>query len=155
MRKTVAIFLTVLTIAFTLPGSCRVYAGETASPVSIEYFEDGTYTETYIEEINSMARSQTKSGKKTTVKKTADGTKLWSVTVTASFTYDGKTAKCTKASAGTAVFSSSWKKYSSSASKSGATGTASAVFKRYVGASVAESVTGKVSLTCSASGTLS
>lgn len=155
MKKRISVVLVALSLLFALRNPMPVLAMETRTPISVEYFEDGTYEETYIEEFPCYARSQTKSGKKTVVKKAENGDKLWSVTVTGSFTYGGTSAKCTSAKVSTESFDSYWKKYSSSSSKSGATATASAVFKKYRGSIVVDSMSGKVALTCSSSGKLS
>ena len=77
--------------------SFRSFAYENVSTTEIEYLDDGTYFEITIEEVPSIARASPITGKKTAKQKSANGTVLWSVTVTCTFSYNGKTAKCTKA----------------------------------------------------------
>lgn len=155
MKRMFAGLLVVMTLFAMIQWPVNTYAMDTKEPVSVEYMEDGSSLEIYIEETESFARTQSKSGKKTAVKKNAAGDKLWSVTVTASYTYDGKSAKCTSSSVSTASYSTYWKKYTASASRSGASGTASATFKKYENSKVTDTRTQKVTLTCSASGKLS
>lgn len=123
--------------------------------ISVEYFEDGTYVETYIEQLLVAARTKTKTGKKTKVGKSANGEKLWSVTVTGTFSYGNGTSKCTNAQVSTETYDSQWKKYSSSASKSGSTAKADAVFKKYSNAIMKDTVSASVSLKCNSTGQLS
>ncbi len=155
MKRMFAGLLVVMTLFAMIQWPVNTYAMDTKEPVSVEYMEDGSSLEIYIEETESFARTQSKSGKKTAVKKNAAGDKLWSVTVTASYTYDGKSAKCTSSSVSTASYNAHWKKYTATASKNGGTATASATFKLYSGANVTDTASQKVTLTCSASGKLS
>lgn len=96
------------------------------------------------------ATNQTKSGSKTNTLYSAGGTKLASVTVRGTFTYNGSTASATNSSYSYSIYDSAWSFSSGSSSYSGATATAKCTFK-FLGLS--ESMT--VSLTCSPTGTLS
>ena len=62
----------------------------------------------------------------------SDGNELWSVSITASFTYDGTNATCTDVSKSIAVNDSSWKCKGASCSKSGDTAVGDFTMNRYV-----------------------
>lgn len=155
MKKTLLWIFVLLSLTITVQYPVHAYGMDKMKPASIEYMKDGSYLEIYIEESDNFARTQTKSGKKTAVKKSAAGLKLWSVTVEASYTYDGKTAKCTSSSVSAQSYDSYWKKYTASASKQGASATAVATFKKYENSKVTDTKSQKVTLTCSATGNLS
>lgn len=149
-------FLSTITCCVVLLfSSFSSYAYDNVSTTEIEYLDDGTYFEITIEEIPSIAKASTKTGKKTATKKASDGTVLWTVTVTGTFSYDGKTAKCTKATDSVTSPGPYWSIASSSASKSGATAKATATAKKTVNGKVTQKVTKTVELTCSPSGKLS
>lgn len=139
----------------TLPMNL-VASGVEESIISTEYQEDGDiYYETVLEEVSSNARSSTKSGSKTVKCKNKKGKILWTVKVHGSFTYNGKTAKCTSATVSTTCSAPNWKIVSSSAWKDGANAVAKATAKKYVSGQVTKTETKTVTLHCSASGKLS
>ncbi len=139
----------------TLPMNL-VASGVEESIISTEYQEDGDiYYETVLEEVSSNARSSTKSGSKTVKCKNKKGKILWTVKVHGSFTYNGKTAKCTSATVSTTCPAPNWKIVSSSAWKDGANAVAKATAKKYVSGQVTKTETKTVTLHCSASGKLS
>ena len=125
----------------------------------IEYLDDGSYFETVITtESNSgmttlSSKSVTKT--KTSYYKNSNGTILWYVKVTGTFTYGNGSSKCTSSSVTAESKSGAWKITSKSASKSGNKATAKATAKRYYGGSVAETKNKTVTLTCSPSGNFS
>lgn len=137
-----------------LPFSVR--AEETGQIVSVEYLEDGSSFVTILEELPTATRaSGTKSGRKTAQYRNERGTVLWSVTVHGDFTYNGKTATCTRATKSTTCPASNWKITASSAGKSENRATAKATAKKYVNGKVTRTVSKSVTLTCSPSGSLS
>ena len=139
----------------TLPMNL-VASGVEESIISTEYQEDGDiYYETVLEEVSSNARRSTKSGSKTVKCKNKKGKILWTVKVHGSFTYNGKTAKCTSATVSTTCPAPNWKIVSSSAWKDGANAVAKATAKKYVSGQVTKTETKTVTLHCSASGKLS
>lgn len=152
------IFLSVLSVNLlvgTLP--MNIFAsGMDEKIISIEsQEEDGIYYETILEEESFNARSKTKSGSKTVNCKNSKGKILWSVKVHGSFTYNGKTAKCTSSTVSTTCPASNWKIASSSAWKDGANAMAKAIAKKYVAGIVTKTETETVTLHCSSSGKLS
>lgn len=115
---------------------------------------DGSYiiTEIHEEPLSTfyVSSEETKNASKTSTGYSVTGDKLYSLTVYGSFTYDGFTACAVSASYSYTVYSELWSFSGGSASCDGATATASGTF-----VSSLHSRTLTVSLTCSASGTLS
>ena len=155
MKKLIMILTCLLLFTICSP----VYGAEQIESSEIEYLDDGSYFETVITtESNSgmttlSSKSVTKT--KTSYYKNSNGTILWYVKVTGTFTYGNGSSKCTSSSVTAESKSGAWKITSKSASKSGNKATAKATGKRYYGGSVAETKNKTVTLTCSPSGTFS
>lgn len=155
MKKLIMILTCLLLFTICSP----VYGAEQIESSEIEYLDDGSYFETVITtESNSgmttlSSKSVTKT--KTSYYKNSNGTILWYVKVTGTFTYGNGSSKCTSSSVTAESKSGAWKITSKSASKSGNKATAKATAKRYYGGSVAETKNKTVTLTCSPSGTFS
>ena len=156
MKKFMILLLTI-SLAFCHPSIAS--AAVPTDATIVETFDDGSYIETVIKKTTSAssARSTTStvSGKKTNTYRNSEGSALWSVTVTGTFTYNGSSATCTKSTVSATSYNSNWKISSSSASKSGATAKATASVKRYADGTYIRTMTQSVSLTCSKKGTLS
>lgn len=157
MKKTLILLFSFLFIfASTFP----VKASEIQSINStniIEIFDDGSYIESSTEEniIATLSRSSsTKSAKRTY--KASSGKILWTITVTGTFTYNGSSSSCTKASVSTTCPSITFKLASKSATKhnSTATATATASFKQYNDSVYLRTITRSVSISCDKSGKL-
>lgn len=129
------------------------------TPQSKEYFfDDGSYIISYISSPPSslpFLASTTTTKSKTSTYKTSSGRTIWSITVTGTFTYNGNNAKCTHSSISSKCTDSNWKLSNKSASKSGATATASAIAKKYTDGTYIKSVPITVTLTCSKTGKFS
>lgn len=141
MKKLLVIFL----LFGILSATCTVHA------------EEYQYTET-IEIIKKTVKTRavtTKIAKKTTTYKNPSGSVLWAVTVTGTFTYNGKSASCTESYVSTAVKNTNWKISGSSASKNGNTASATATGNNYINGLLIKSITKTVKLTCSVNGKLS
>lgn len=155
MKKLIMILTCLLLFTICSP----VYGAEQIESSEIEYLDDGSYFETVITtESNSgmttlSSKSVTKT--KTSYYKNSNGTILWYVKVTGTFTYGNGSSKCTSSSVTAESKSGAWKITSKSASKSGNKATAKATAKRYYGGSVAETKNKTVTLTCSPSGSFS
>ena len=117
--------------------------------------DNGYYLETIIEETPTTRASNQKTAKKTGNYKNAQGTTMFSVTVTGTFTYTGSSSTCTKSVASATSKNANWKISSKSASKSGNKATAKATAKRYVDGTAVETQNCTVTLTCSSNGSLS
>ena len=155
MKKLIMILTCLLLFTICSP----VYGAEQIESSEIEYLDDGSYFETVITtESNSgmttlSSKSVTKT--KTSYYKNSNGTILWDVKVTGTFTYGNGSSKCTSSSVTAESKSGAWKITSKSASKSGNKATAKATAKRYYGGSVAETKNKTVTLTCSPFGNFS
>ena len=125
-----------------------------ANVENIVYLSDGGYMITVVteekEHASVFSATQTKSGSKTSTVYSATGNKLYSLTVHGTFSYNGTSATANSSSYSYSDESPLWNFSSASSYCSGATATASGTFK-----SSLTSKTLSVSLTCSASGTLS
>ena len=155
MKKLIMILTCLLLFTICSP----VYGAEQIESSEIEYLDDGSYFETVIttESNSGMTTLSSKSvtKKKTSYYKNSNGTILWYVKVTGTFTYGNGSSKCTSSSVTAESKSGAWKITSKSASKSGNKATAKATAKRYYGGSVAETKNKTVTLTCSPSGNFS
>ena len=155
MKKLIMILTCLLLFTICSP----VYGAEQIESSEIEYLDDGSYFETVITtESNSgmttlSSKSVTKT--KTSYYKNSNGTILWYVKVTGTFTYGNGSSKCTSSSVTAESKSGAWKITSKSASKSGNKATAKATAKRYYDGSVVETKYKTVTLTCSPSGNFS
>lgn len=133
----------------------------TAQAATNETLADDTlYYETVIEETASVSpmasnTAKAKTGYKTTSCKNANGTVLWSVKVTANFSYNGTTATCTSSSVSTTINNSAWKISNKYSTRCANYGTATATGQEYINNKLVKSVTKTIKLTCSPTGTLS
>lgn len=149
MKKFLTVLLAMLMIASSIFPSCA-----SNTEAEVEYMDDGSYIVTVINEvpvgISLMSTTVTKS--KTATHYSVDGTAIWFVKVTGTFTYGNGNATCTSASVTAKSYSSRWTITSKSASRSGnrATGTATAYCSSSGG-----TYTKTVTLTCSSTGTFS
>lgn len=152
MKRLFALALTALCFCLTLPASAA--HAETVVNESVEYFADGSSCITIITCASSRAALQ-KSAAKEVIYRGSDDTKLFSLTVHGTFKYDGSSATCIDASYTYNVYDSAWSFKSATASKSGATATASGTFvKKVLGITVATKAL-TPTLTCDKDGNLS
>lgn len=133
MKKLVAAVLTFAMVLFILPMSAfAVSPAETASSKVV--FDDGSYMVTTISGLSTFGRTaslqaSSKTGKKTVKYYSSGNTLEWDFSVTATFTYDGTTAKATSASASHNIYVSGWTCTFSNTSYASNTATASGTFK--------------------------
>lgn len=121
-----------------------------------EKFNDGYYIETVIEEVPTNTRANVKNGSKTSTFKDSEGTIIWSVKVSGSFTYNGSFATCTSSSISTTCPATNWKLSNKKAYTSGSTAIASVTAKEYTFLGICTKTIEKtVKLTCNPDGTLS
>lgn len=159
----------VLMVAMVLSVCTPVYAadeyvisaGEVGS-TTIEYLDNGDYIETVItmepseEGLAAYATTRQVKGKKTANYRNADGDKLWSVTVTATFQYvPGSSVSCIEATASAESYSSTWKVGTATASYSGNTATGTVTATKYWLFVPGDKVTLSVTLKCDVNGNLS
>lgn len=159
MKKFLSIILSFLVFSCVLtsfPQSVLASALSVplSSSISYDYLSDGSYFETTIEYLPS-ARGTVIGASKTTVYKNASGQSLWYVKVTANFTYNGSSAKCTSSSASAGSYVDSWKILSKSSSKNGNSASATAVAAYYVNNAAIGSYSRTVTLHCNGNGDVS
>lgn len=147
--------ISMLLICILLISNSLCASAQSNSNVSVEYLDDGSYFITVIDEDEITPFSSTISKSKTSYYVSASNVKLWSVTVTGTFTYGNNTSKCISSSVSTKSYSSAWKYVSKSASKSGNTARAKATYKHIVNGTIQNTVSRTVSLSCSSNGKLS
>ena len=97
--------------------------------------------------------TQTVNYTKTTYSKDSSGNKLWSVSVTGSFFYNGSTVYCTGCSHQTGVYNNAWSIISSGSSYSGNTASATATAQKRILGIITDQQTLNVTLTCNPDGT--
>ena len=156
MKKILCATLTIFIMAFSL--STSTFAAIQTNSV-VEYFEDGSYTVTCIEDISTKPEiglfSTTKTKSKTVTYYNAENVAKWYVKVTGTFTYGNGTSKCNSSSVAAESYATIWKISSKSASKSGNTASANAIAKQYFDGTVVKTIDRTVTLTCSPTGDFS
>lgn len=155
MKKIISTLLSVCMLFVSLTYAYAM--GNTNESVNVEYFEDGSYIVTTIDEDSSdvtlLSTTTTKS--KTSTYYASDGTAQWYVKVTGTFTYGNGSSKCTASSVTAGVYSSNWKIASKSSSYTGSTAIATVAVNQLVYGVVANTIARTVTLTCSSTGTFS
>ncbi len=136
-------------------------AADFSQSILIEQLEDGYYYETFLEEAttsrgavpNLPVQSTTKT--KTTRMKDSSGNVLWTVSITATFTYDGTRATCTSCTPSAKSYASSWTIKSVTSSKNGNSAKATAVATQTDANGTSQNITKSVTITCSPTGVVS
>ena len=145
-----------------------LYSGSTAKALVVAQaqtetilLENGDYLEetitdvpVYSSGISILSTAKTITKTKTAKYKNASGKVLWSVSIRATFTYDGSTSKCTSCSHSTTCPAKTWKIKSVSSSKSGNSATAK-VTATQTSESESRDFTKSVTIKCSKNGTVS
>ena len=144
----------------------------------VEYFEDGSYlvfdileeeaytSATFLQKLLNLLKKifaflrpepaqQTVSKIKYAEYNDANGKRLWSISLSADFTYNGKTSACTNARVTYKIYDSDWKNISSSCSKSAATATGTFSMRQYKLGVPLKLIEKTLTLTCDASGKVS
>ena len=144
----------------------------------VEYFEDGSYlvfdileeeaytSATFLQKLLNLLKKifaflrpepaqQTVSKTKYAEYNDANGKRLWSISLDADFTYNGKTSACTNARVTYKIYDSDWKNVSSSCSKSAATATGTFSMRQYKLGVPLKLIEKTLTLTCDANGKVS
>lgn len=130
-----------------------VYA-ESEKNLSVEYLSDGGYIVT--ETTESMTRAaQVKAKDITKSKYDDDGNLQWRILFTATFTYDGVTARCTATDLDVTIYDSSWYQISAYHNRGAANGYANVQLGRKVLGVTVEQPTYHLTLTCTPDGNIS
>lgn len=107
------------------------------------------------EAVTRAAEFKEKTAAKTNTYKTSKGEVMWSVTITATFQYNGTNSGCLTAKATSKSYNSNWKTSDERVSVNGASATGYATGRRYLESKVVETVTKSVGISCSKDGTIS
>jgi len=154
MKRLLSVLLSLLIISslFSFASAQTVENAYTSS--TTEYYPDGSYGITTITVMPSKAFGASVTSSKSYHHYSASNVLLWTVKLTATFTYNGSTASCTNATPSYTVYSSVWKVKKAQASYSGNTATGEFTVKRYNLGIPVETVNKTLTLTCSPSGTV-
>lgn len=151
MKRLCCALLAVMLIA-VLPLNCFAAANEIET--SIRYLDDGSYVIETLE-VSRGRSAGSVTGTKTSTGYGEDGTAEWKAVLTGTFTYTGSSATCTASSVSVTVYNSNWYTVSKSATKSGATASASVTMWYKMLGVTTKKVTVTPTLTCDANGNLS
>lgn len=161
MLKKIILTLSLSLCLIAVPCTAMASVPQSDTIISIEILENGDYIETIIEDtdtgisdISSFSTTKSITKIKRTNYKNASGDILWYVAITATFSYNGSTSKCTSCSHSASAPASNWtiKSVSSSKSENSATAKAVATFHT-IGKTTDYSKS--VTITCSPSGIVS
>ena len=155
--KKVLIILVSLTFLLSIKVDAFANNLESSKQVEVEKLDNGDYIETFIEsedsELVTMSAAKTITKTKTAQYKNSSGEVLWSVSIKGTFTYDGKTSKCTSCSHSTTAPSKYWSIKSCTSTKSGNKATATVVALQKGIAT--NTVTKTITISCSPKGVVS
>lgn len=150
IKKLVSLLLVIVLIVSCCSFAVSAEQIETEPKSTVEYFEDGSYVVTVLEESNSLARTG-KSGKKTSTYYNSDDEPMYAVTLTGTFSYTyGVSAEATGASTQVITYVSEAKYVSKTATYRNATAYGSGTVS-YLGYTRVSSV----NITCDIYGKLS
>ncbi len=136
---------------FAIPMSAS--AADDKTTTTVEYLDDGSYIVTTLTVPDIYTRS-TKSTNKTATYYENDGSAVWAYTLYASFTYDGKTSKCTSVSDSYVIYDDSWYMSSHSCKKDGNLASGTITMKKKVLGVVVDTVTKPVYISCNQYGNI-
>ena len=155
--KKVLIILVSLTFLLSIKMDAFANNLESSKQVEVEKLDNGDYIETFMESEDSklitMSAAKTITKTKTAQYKNSSGEVLWSVSIKGTFTYDGKTSKCTSCSHSTTAPSKYWSIKSCTSTKSGNKATATVVALQKGIAT--NTVTKTITISCSPKGVVS
>ena len=155
--KKVLIILVSLTFLLSIKVDAFANNLESSKQVEVEKLDNGDYIETFMESEDSklitMSAAKTITKTKTAQYKNSSGEVLWSVSIKGTFTYDGKTSKCTSCSHSTTAPSKYWSIKSCTSTKSGNKATATVVALQKGIAT--NTVTKTITISCSPKGVVS
>ena len=148
IKKFWALFLAIMLLSIAQPLSINA-----APHTTIEYLSDDSYFETTISIIPT--RGTVTNTNITVTYRNASGEAMWDLTVTANFTFNGKTASCTSSKATANSYNRNWKIIEKSSSRSSNHGTATAKAGQYLNGVYVNSLTKSVTIYCNGNGQVS
>lgn len=158
-RKLITLFALLLLICNCSPLLVKASTPTTSS--TIELLDNGYYYETTITDeatadtLVSRGSNNYTTKTKTTQFKNNSGTVLWSVSITATFYYNGTIAQCTSCTPSAKAYASTWSIKSVTSSKSGNSATATAAVTHTGPTGTIQSATKSITITCSPKGIVS
>lgn len=158
MKKFIIILLSISFVTMFIEPN--IASASNFSPQrEIIYLENGDYLETVIKDVPtfnsfSIQASNTITKTKITRYKNESGTTLWSISITATFTYDGSSSQCTACSPAASAPATTWSIKSVSSSKSGNKATTVATATHSNG-NLSQDITKSVTIQCSKTGVVS
>lgn len=159
MKKLSKCFSTlVFTFVFVfmlIPCDLNAAVISSASNTTYEYFSDGSMLITTINTSATQRTTGTITGSKNQYYRDSSGNDLWSITLTGTFTFNGTSSKCTKASISSTIYSSDWSISTSKSSYSGSTATGTIVAQTKSNGIILKTQSLTVTLTCDKNGNLS
>ena len=151
MKRILSLVVVTMIIISIIPIACLAQTDN--SEKIIMQYSDGSYITESVTEYAARA-SGTKTGTKTRTYYSSNGTTLWKVVLTGSFSFTGTSSTCASSSCNATIYDSAWYVISKSSGKSGNTATASATIgERVLGVTVSR-VPVELTLTCDANGNL-
>lgn len=165
MKKILFSLILILTLCVA---SLPAYASYSTEPSvdlqlqnneTITYLSDDSYFISVIKDENSLMSTKSASTitkSKTSVYYDSNGTAKWYVKVTGTFTYGNGKSECTRSSISSGSYDkSSWKIINASSSKSKNTAIATASANHYLSGKYINTISKRVTLTCSTTGQFS
>lgn len=178
MKKVLSLILCAVLLMIPLAPCVAAEPGTEVRPeTEIEYFEDGSFmvfaileeeaatSASFLQKLLNLLKKifaflfpepeQTVSRTKYAEYYDVNRKCLWSISLSADFSYNGKTANCTNARVFYKIYDSDWKLVSSSYSKNGATATGEFSFRQYKLGVPLKLIEKTLTLTCDANGRVS
>ncbi len=158
MKKLISFCLAFIMMFSVL--AISIYAEDDAAVIfeNIEYLDNGYYVvDTLTEEdVNISARAtSTKTGSRSFIIYNEDDEALVTLTLRATFSYNGSSATCTSATASYTIHNDAWKVPTATASRSGNVATGTFTAKHYVLFIATQTINETITITCSKTGVLS
>ncbi|MCM1235504.1 MAG: hypothetical protein NC489_35845 [Ruminococcus flavefaciens] len=161
MKRVVSLLIMTVLIFGVFCSAPLANAAAIPEQSEIISLENGDYLEITINNIpvqfsgiSALAATKSVTKMKTTKYRNSSGTVLWSISIKATFTYDGSTSKCTACSHSTTCPAKTWTIKSASSSKSGNSATAKATATHATNGAL-KNYTQSVTIKCSKNGTVS
>lgn len=148
------IFLLTIIFCFSLPMSVLA-DNSTTTDTEIQYYDDGSYLVIETEESIAPFSSGTKSKSKIGYYYNGDDELQWSVTLTATFSYTGSSARCTDTDTSYKIYDSAWKITETKVGKAGNKATGIFTAKKYWLGIITSTRTLTLTLTCDNNGNIS
>ncbi len=158
-RKLITLLVTLLLVC-----NCNilpVQACNSTATTIIEPLDNGYYYETTITDemptdtLVSRGSNNYTTKTKTTQLKNSSGAVLWSVSITATFYYNGTIAQCTSCTPSAKAYTSTWSIKSVTSSKNGNSATATAITTQTGAAGTTQNIPKSVTITCNPKGIVS